>query len=353
LLNRRICLIKKLYLVSENLKIHIMKKIASTLLLVLMVTFSFAQETMSLEGKMTNKNGDILFVKENRTIVQEIKVDDKGDFKATFSVKEGMYQLFDGAEYAQVFLKNGYNLKLTLDGAKFDETLKFEGKGSKENNYLAKVVMDNSKFPYDTVLAMDEENFKKAMDEKLTNDFKGVELAGVDTKLVEFLKKDFTLGKESLTQYYGQISANKKLNNTQAPNFDYENHAGGKTSLESMKGKYVYIDVWATWCGPCRAEIPSLKALEESMHGKNVEFVSISVDAEKDYEKWQNFVKDQALGGTQLYADKSWASDFIKAFGINSIPRFILIDPTGRVLDADAKRPSNPKLKEQLEGLLK
>ena len=344
---------KKKIIFEIEFKNKKMKKLISTLLLVLMVTFSFAQETMTFEAKITNKNGDILFIKENRNIIQEIKIDNKGVFKATFPIKEGMYQLFDGKEYAQLFLKNGYNLKMTMDASKFDETIKFDGKGSKENNFMSKLVMENSKFPYEDLLAMDEGNFKKAIEEKKSKDFKKVDEAGIDAKFVELLKKDFTMSNESLTQYYTQISANKKLNNSQSPNFDYENHAGGKTSLESLKGKYVYVDVWATWCGPCRAEIPSLKALEESLHGKNIEFVSISVDVEKDHEKWQNFVNEKSLGGTQLYADNNWNSDFIKAFGINSIPRFILIDPTGKVIDADAKRPSNAQLKEQLEGLLK
>lgn len=330
-----------------------MKKIISSLLLVFVVTFSFAQETMTFEAKITNKNGDVLFIKDNQKIVQEIKPNDKGVFKATFSIKEGMYQLFDGAEYAQLFLKNGYNLKMTMDASMFDETIKFEGKGSKENNFLAQQAIEDEKYPYDQLLAMDEENFKKGVEEKRTKDLKKVDSAGLDEKFVELQKKNVTMSLMGLMQYHTQISANKKLNNSQAPNFDYENHAGGKTSLESLKGKYVYIDVWATWCGPCRAEIPSLKVLEESLHGKNIEFVSISVDVQKDYEKWQNFVKEKSLGGTQLYADNNWNSDFIKAFGINSIPRFILIDPTGKVVDADALRPSNPKLKEQLDGLVK
>jgi thiol-disulfide isomerase/thioredoxin len=330
-----------------------MKKIVSSLLFVLMATFSFAQETMTFEAKITNKNGDILFIKDNRIIIKEIKVDEKGNFKATFPVKEGMYQLFDGAEYAQLFLKNGYNLKMTMDASIFDETIKFEGKGSKENNFLAQSAVEEEKYPYQEVLTMDSEGFKKAVDEKKANDFKKLESAGLDAKFVELQKKNIEMNSMGLSQYYAQISANKKLNNTQSPNFDYENHAGGKTSLESLKGKYVYIDVWATWCGPCRAEIPSLKALEESMHGKNIEFVSISVDVQKDYEKWKSFVTEKSLGGTQLYADNNWNSDFIKAFGINSIPRFILIDPTGKVIDADALRPSSPKLKEQLEGFLK
>jgi thiol-disulfide isomerase/thioredoxin len=138
-----------------------------------------------------------------------------------------------------------------------------------------------------------------------------------------------------------------------SPLFAYENHKGGVTKLESLKGKYVYIDVWATWCGPCRQEIPFLQKIEEKYHGKNIEFVSISIDVAKDHEKWKKFVTDKNLGGTQLFADADWKSAFTQAYGINSIPRFLLIDPQGNVVDADAKRPSDPALQAQLDGLLK
>ena len=158
---------------------------------------------------------------------------------------------------------------------------------------------------------------------------------------------------KGLERFYNESKAVAKLKNTAAPSFDYLNHKGGTTKLDELKGKYVYIDVWATWCGPCRAEIPSLKKIEEKYHGKNIEFVSISVDVQKDFEKWKKFVTDKQLGGIQHFADKDWNSDFIKSFGINSIPRFILIDPKGNVVSADAARPSDPKLQEELDTLLK
>jgi thiol-disulfide isomerase/thioredoxin len=115
----------------------------------------------------------------------------------------------------------------------------------------------------------------------------------------------------------------------------------------------VYVDVWATWCGPCKAEIPSLKKMEELYHEANIVFVSISVDTKKDYEKWRAFVTEKELGGVQLVADKDWSSDFVKAYMINGIPRFILIDPAGNVVQANAPRPSDPKLVVLLDGLLK
>lgn len=156
-----------------------------------------------------------------------------------------------------------------------------------------------------------------------------------------------------MEQMYAQRELVSKLKGQPSPGFDYENHKGGTTSLESMKGKYVYVDVWATWCGPCRVEIPHLKQIEEKYHGKKIEFVSISIDAKKDHEKWKKFVTDQNLGGVQLFADSDWSSEFVQSYGINSIPRFLLIGPDGTVVDADAPRPSSPEIVPLLDKLLK
>jgi thiol-disulfide isomerase/thioredoxin len=148
--------------------------------------------------------------------------------------------------------------------------------------------------------------------------------------------------KESLTAKFNQI---KTLTPGKvSPGFEYENFKGGKTSLESLKGKYVYIDVWATWCGPCRREIPSLQKVEEEYKGKNIEFVSLSIDQKKDYEKWRKMVEEKSLGGIQLFADNDWNSQFVKDYAIEGIPRFILVDPNGNIVSADAPRPSDPKL---------
>ena len=335
-----------------NFKNITMKNLISLLLIVLFSSSVFAQDYMAFQAKIDNKNGDILYIQENGKTIQEVKLNPKGMFQAQFSIKEGFYQLFDGAEYAQLFLKNGYDLKMTMDAAQFDETIKFEGKGSKENNYLAEETLAEEKLDINKWMALDQDNFKKVVDQKKNTDLDNLQKAGLDPYFTKMHAAEIETNLQGLQLYYVQISANKKMNNVKAPNFDYENAAGGKTTLESLRGKYVYIDVWATWCGPCRAEIPSLKKIEEKFHNKNIEFVSISVDVDKDHEKWKSFVKEKELGGTQLFADKNWMSDFIKAFNINAIPRFILIDPSGKVVDSDAARPSDPKLDQQLSSLL-
>jgi thiol-disulfide isomerase/thioredoxin len=148
-----------------------------------------------------------------------------------------------------------------------------------------------------------------------------------------------------ITEKYNKLVGLKE--GRPSPQFkNYENYKGGTTSLEDLKGKYVYIDVWATWCGPCIAEIPSLKKVEKEFHGKNIEFVSISIDRASDHEKWKTMVAAKELSGIQLFADSDWNSGFVKDYQINGIPRFILIDPDGNIVNSNAPRPSNPRLVE-------
>ncbi|MEZ2440547.1 TlpA family protein disulfide reductase [Chitinophaga sp. RCC_12] len=150
------------------------------------------------------------------------------------------------------------------------------------------------------------------------------------------------------------IYANYKMmtGNGPSPEFVYVDVSGKTVPLKSLRGKYVYIDVWATWCAPCKAEIPFLQKVEHDYEGKNIHFVSLSVDKKDDKAKWSSYVKDNQLGGIQLMADKDFNSEFIKKFNINSIPRFILIDPKGKIVDGDAKRPSDPELRTQFDRLL-
>ncbi len=137
-----------------------------------------------------------------------------------------------------------------------------------------------------------------------------------------------------------------------SPAFAYENYKGGETSLADLKGKVVYVDVWATWCGPCKREIPYLKEVEIEYHGKNIAFVSISIDEKKDYDAWRNMVSDKELGGIQLMADNDWKSKFVTDYGIKGIPRFILIDGEGNIVNSDAPRPSSTDIRGILDGLL-
>jgi thiol-disulfide isomerase/thioredoxin len=136
-------------------------------------------------------------------------------------------------------------------------------------------------------------------------------------------------------------------------NFTYNDINNKPVSFSDFKGKFVYIDLWATWCGPCKAEIPHMKKIEEDYHGKNIVFVSLSLDKPKDAQKWKDYVTKEQLKGIQLMADKDFSSDVAKNYDVNAIPRFLLFDTKGNIINADALRPSNPELRVQLDKLLK
>lgn len=132
-----------------------------------------------------------------------------------------------------------------------------------------------------------------------------------------------------------------------APDFKYPNPKGKMYSLKNFKGKYVYIDVWATWCGPCCKEIPSLKELEEKLAKKKIAFVSLSCD--KNIKVWKKMVKEDQLGGVQLCMGEDMT--FRDAYGITAIPRFILLDKEGKIVNVFMTPPSDPETEKTLLAL--
>ena len=134
---------------------------------------------------------------------------------------------------------------------------------------------------------------------------------------------------------------------TEAPDFNYPDMKGKMYSLKDFKGKYVYIDVWATWCGPCCKEIPYLKELEKKMRKKKIVFVSLSWDETPSV--WKEMVKKEKLGGIQLHMGRDMK--FREAYGITAIPRFILLDKEGKIVNATMTRPSDPQTEKVFNAL--
>ena len=174
----------------------------------------------------------------------------------------------------------------------------------------------------------------------------------VNKEIFDFINKNVTDEKVKEAAKKAYDVATKLTSGSPSPKFsNYENFNGGTTSLDDFKGKVTYIDIWATWCLPCRGEIPALKELEKKFHGKDVAFVSISIDQNKD--EWKEFVKSEDLKGVQLFAENAFESQFIQDYGIRQIPTFIIIDKEGKIVNADAPRPSSDEITGLLEGLLK
>ena len=135
---------------------------------------------------------------------------------------------------------------------------------------------------------------------------------------------------------------------TQAIAFSYPDITGKKVSLADLKGKLVLIDLWATWCGPCKAEEPHWEKLNEQFKGKDIAFVGISVDQDK--KAWDKYVPEKNLKGIQLHAGPG--NDLSAAYKVTGIPRYMLIDKKGNIITTDSPRPSDPKLKSLIETWL-
>lgn len=425
-----------------------------------------------LSGKIIEPNSKKLrIVNDSGKVAREIVVEEDGTFADTIFNADGYYTLSDGNESTALYLKNGYDLNLTLDTKEFDETITYTGKGAEANNYLAQKFLekekatanfqelyglDESQFvekistlyanlegklkglpnafakseakklqydkanmlsdyershgfvikdktfkvsadfpnPYDNIPLNDEEEYKKSKDYRdfLKHVFftKVIARAQKPENAISFAKSasdglnELPVGairegiakeiayilnsgnddnealyksimestsdvefKEKITARMEKLRALTK--GADSPAFvDYENYNGGTTSLTDLRGKFVYIDIWATWCGPCLAEIPAFKDLVNRYKGKNITFVSISIDAESDKETWRQMIEEKETDWMQLFGEADWNSSFAKDYGVNAIPRFIFIDPDGKIVESNAPRPSQQKEVDKL-----
>jgi len=323
------------------------------ILIVLLITFSLVSckeevlDHVKLTGQLTGlEANDTLMQVNSKTYNKDIKLDADGNFADTLHIKEaGFYTVRIGKRvHFAPFLAVGNNLTINGDLKDVENTLNYKGKGEDTNNYLVTRRKEVKEFTenFNTLAALDSTDFEKDL-----NDFNDKMSALLDNKKLDtsVVSKE-RMGLEGFiknvrgkyVQQHAFLSTFVK--GTEAPKFsNYENYKGGTTSLDDFKGKYVFIDVWATWCKPCLVQIPALKELEEAYKDKNIAFVSISTDKEEKIDTWKTMIKEREMSGMQLYAGED--IQFMQAYQISSIPRFIFIDPEGNIVNADAPKPTD------------
>jgi peroxiredoxin len=123
-----------------------------------------------------------------------------------------------------------------------------------------------------------------------------------------------------------------------APDFEQTDTLGHKVRLSSFRGKYVLLDFWASWCGPCRQESPNLVKAYNDFKGKNFTILSVSLDRQDGAFAWLNAIRTDHLGAWTHVSDlKFWNNAVAQLYLVQSIPKNFLIDPTGKIIAQDLR----------------
>ncbi|SHM03645.1 Peroxiredoxin [Chitinophaga jiangningensis] len=150
--------------------------------------------------------------------------------------------------------------------------------------------------------------------------------------------------------YLADVEKMKELGiGKMAPVFSLPDTSGKMVSLQDFRGKYVLIDFWASWCGPCRAENPHVVAAYEKYGPKNFTVLGISLDKEDGKAAWLAAIKKDRLTWTHVSELKWWKTEVAKKYFINAIPQNVLVDPQGRIV---ARNLRGQRLLEQLDIIL-
>ena len=183
------------------------------------------------------------------------------------------------------------------------------------------------------------------------------EVSEMQNHKAEFAK--YIVTNDQRKRFYREIERINKLHIAQGAgvsglDWTYEDADGNQVSFLDFKGKVLYVDVWATWCGPCIAEIPNKKKLQQHFAGNdNIVFVGVSIDNPRDLQKWKDFIAKNDLTGIQLHGNIDNPSNITRLYAIKGIPRYLLFDKQGHIVSMDALSPSSPELIPLLNRLLR
>ncbi len=132
-------------------------------------------------------------------------------------------------------------------------------------------------------------------------------------------------------------------------NFTIKDLDGKKINFEQFKGKVIFLNMWATWCGPCKAEMPSIQKLHDQIDRSNIEFVMLSIDREKDLQKARNYITNQSYS-FPVYMPSGYLTEQLN---VPSIPTTFVISKAGKIVmkEIGMKNYDTPKFKKYLEKL--
>lgn len=385
-----------------------MQKIVIAVLTVSFFTACSSSDNNSftVSGTLKNTSAKVVYIEENivstgENIVKDsAKIDDSGKFSVKVRAKnEGIYslRLQDEVAHFATVINDASNIKLDADFKKRFDFYDVSGsKASKTiNEYLARLnEMQRQKFNYlmqidsiksahgDSLLVEDLDSKQKEISNGLKlytkqtveqSNSSSLAMHILSTYVVmardpNYRMKNFT--DEELVAILSDMvrkfpdrtdiagirnSIESRTVKTvwvgkQAPDISMPDTEGKTVSLNSFRGKFVLVDFWASWCGPCRRENPNVVEAYNRFKNKNFTILGVSLDRPGEKDRWLQAIKDDNLTWTHISDLKYWQSAAVSIFQFNSIPFNVLVDPNGMVIGESLR---GIDLEEKLTEVLK
>lgn len=358
--------------------------------LILLATSCKNENTYTISGTWEDADGKVVYLKkqvgEKEFQVVDSAVVQNGAFKMTGLIEQIDKRILALGQQEKSILLD--NVPITVkavwatdeNGEKLD-AYKIELKGSPEQDvlqggeqlFLTKALMSlGSMFALveakDDSVKLDSvynamEMLKKAFDDQIKhfidscNNRMAITYIISESAVTAFPFEDIEHFYNNLTQevkssYPGQLLA-KKIETLKdinvggfAPDIDLTAPNGTPIKLSSLRGKYVLLDFWASWCGPCLAEVPNVKAIYDEYKDKGFEIYGVSLDEDKA--AWENAIEKHGLNWIHVSSLKGWECPVAKRYNVTGIPRMYLLDKEGRIIAMDLRGEA---LKEKVASL--
>jgi thiol-disulfide isomerase/thioredoxin len=285
----------------------------------------------------------VLRFKESNRVVDTLNI-----------LENKLYQIYSfldskQGELGEFIISPNSKIALSIDEKELFESIDYSGNFKLSNNFLAFSKKYQNQLSEKVRNGIEQKKLEILIQKKGQLIYeKGISLNIVDS-LSTYVKLKFNefsdILKKKNIKYVYKTSLINKIGN----NFFFKDIKNNVKTLKDFKGKFVYIDVWATWCKPCKVEHTFLKQLEEHF-SNNDELQIISISTDREYDKWEKYITKNSIDGVQLYSGSN--SDFVKFYDIGALPRFIFLDKEGSVISPDEIRPSNPKTLQKLEAAI-